>query len=262
MISSARLRALAREDGVTAGLAEENYANSWILSAIYTGPLANQLIFKGGTSLSKLYFPEIWCFSEDLDFTATDPIPDLHEQLATALDETATQSGIGFEITSIHETGDPIEYTQINVQYDAVLDQKNTTDLDITFNEPLAFSTVEHYHSFEEIPQFSLPAYSIEEIFVEKLRSLYQRARARDYYDIYHLLAQETFDDSIIPRALWEKSAAHNVEIDVENGIPDDDIEEVRAYWERALNRLVTEKPPFDIVVQQINAYLGDLAER
>lgn len=224
MISTARVRTLAREDGVTAGRAEKNYVNSWILSAIYTGPLADRLVFKGGTSLSKLYFPEIWRFSEDLDFTATDPIPDLDEQLATALDETVTQSGIGFDVTSVHEAGDPIEYTQINVQYDAVLGQKNTTDLDITFNEPLAFSTV-------------------------------------DYYDIYYLLEQETFDDATIRHSLEEKSMVHNVKIDIENGIPDDDIEEVRAYWERALNRLVQEKPSFDIVVQRINTYLADLAE-
>jgi predicted nucleotidyltransferase component of viral defense system len=65
---------------------------------------------------------------------------------------------------------------------------RKTPLIDITFNESLEFSPVRHRHTFEDLPTVSLHAYSIEEILVEKLRSLYQRARARDYYDIYHLL--------------------------------------------------------------------------
>ncbi|WP_197528283.1 nucleotidyl transferase AbiEii/AbiGii toxin family protein [Haloquadratum walsbyi] len=40
---------------------------------------------------------------------------------------------------------------------------------------------MDHEHAFEDFPTFSLAAYSIEEILVEKLRSLFQRTRARDY---------------------------------------------------------------------------------
>ena len=103
------MRTLARQTGVTAGLAKKNYVNSWILYAIYTSPLADHLVFKGGTVLSKLYFPDIWQFSEDLDFTATDPLPDLKQQLETALDEISDQSGITFEITNFHEAEDVIQ---------------------------------------------------------------------------------------------------------------------------------------------------------
>ena len=152
MISDTRLRMLARETGVTAGLAEKNYVNSWILYAIYTGSVADQLVFKGGTALSKLYFPEIWRFSEDLDFTATAPISELSQRLDTAVADISDQSGISFDITSVHEAGEPVEYVQIKVQYDAVLGQRNTTELDITFNEPLVFPSADHHHSVEDVP--------------------------------------------------------------------------------------------------------------
>src|SRR5699024_7845235 len=109
-----------------------------------TSPLADHLVFKGGTALSKLYFPEIWRFSEDLDFTATEPLPDLAQQLETAVAGIAKQSGITFTVTNIYEAGEPVEYVQIDVQYDAILGQRNTTDLDITFNEALAFPPVQH----------------------------------------------------------------------------------------------------------------------
>jgi predicted nucleotidyltransferase component of viral defense system len=260
MIKDARVRTLARQDSVTAGLAEKNYVNSWILYAIYTGPFDNALMFKGGTALSKLYFPDICRFSEDLDFTATEPLPDVADDIDDALTDIESASGISFELTSVHEAGDPIEYVQIKVQYDAVLGQRNTTDLDITFNEPLAFPIQTHEHSYEDIPTFTVPAYSMEEIFVEKLRSIYQRARARDYYDIYRLLQQETFEDATIATALHDKAQAHDVDLDLANGIPQDDIDAVQAYWDQALDRLVTNHIPFDDVVKTVDTYLQNLA--
>lgn len=262
MITDTRVRTLARQDGVTAGLAEKNYVNSWILYAIYTGPFDDALVFKGGTALSKLYFPEIWRFSEDLDFTATEPLPAVANKLADALTDIEPASGISFELTSVHDAGDPIEYVQIKVQYDAVLGQRNTTDLDITFNEALAFPIQTHEHSYEDIPAFTVPAYSVEEILVEKLRSIYQRARARDYYDIYRLRQQETSDDATIATALRDKAAAHNVNLDLENGIPEDDIDAVQAYWDQALDRLVTDHIPFDDVVGTVDTYLRTLADQ
>jgi len=242
VISDTRVRALARQEGVTAGLAEKHYVNSWVLYAIYTSPIGESVVFKGGTALSKLYFP------------------DVEATLASALADVEAESGIDFEISNVHQAGDPVEYVQIDVQYDAVLGQKNTTALDITFNEPLIFPVVEHAHRFEDVPAVSLRAYSVEEIFVEKLRSLFQRARARDYYDVYRLLEQESFDDAEIVSAVREKAEAHNVALDLANGLPADDVEAVRAYWEQALNRLVTEQLPFDRVVDRIDDYLEQLA--
>lgn len=261
MITEARVRTLARQDGVTAGLAEKNYVNSWILYAIYSSDI-DGLVFKGGTALSKLYFPELWRFSEDLDFTATEEIPDLRTRLETALARIEDRSGIRFEVTSFHEAGNPVESVQVKIQYDAVLGQRNTTDLDITFDEPLAFDAVEHSHSFEDVPEFQLPAYSVEEIFVEKVRSIYQRARARDYYDIYRLLNQYSFETEEIVDALPQKAESQGVELRLNEGIPDEDLDDVEAYWDQALDRLVTEKPEFETVVDRIDSYLQTLSNR
>ncbi|MFB6282962.1 MAG: nucleotidyl transferase AbiEii/AbiGii toxin family protein [Halobacteria archaeon] len=260
MISDARVRALARQEEVTAGLAEKHYVNSWVLYSIYNSPLRDSVVFKGGTALSKLYFPEIWRFSEDLDFTATKQLPNVDEKLESELTNIEATAGITFEISNVHQAGNPIEYTQVDVQYDAVLGQKNTTNLDITFNEPLVFPVADHEHEFEDVPTFSLMAYSTEEIFVEKLRSLFQRARARDYYDVYRLLDQESFDDAEVVNALHQKASVHDVEVNLAQGLPNDDVEAVEHYWKQALNRLVKETLPFDTVVKRIDNYLQHLA--
>jgi predicted nucleotidyltransferase component of viral defense system len=86
------------------------------------------------------------------------------------------------------------------------------------------------------------------------------RVRARDCYDVYRLLEQESFDDPEIAAALREKARAHEVELDLAPRLPDDDVEAVRAYWERTLKRLVTKQLPFETVVERIDTYLHHLA--
>ncbi|WP_211194967.1 nucleotidyl transferase AbiEii/AbiGii toxin family protein [Halorhabdus amylolytica] len=237
----------------------KTYVNSWILYAIYQSTLGEHLVFKGGTALSKLYFPDIWRFSEDLDFTAIAQLSSVETDLEEALSTVEVESGIAFEITNFYTAGEPVEYIQVDIQYEAVLGQKNTTTLDITLDESMYFPAKPHTHGFEDVPEFDLQAYTVEEILVEKLRSLYQRARARDYYDIYRLLDQREFDDSDIADALREKAEEQDVELDLENGVPEEDIEDVRDYWNKALDRLVVEKPEFNNVVKQITDYLTKL---
>lgn len=146
---------------------EKDYVNSWILFAIYNSNLREKLIFKGGTALSKIYFPEIWRFSEDLDLTMpkeidkTEFVKDLRSSLRTV----SERSGINFEIRSTHFTSG---YVQVKIQYKASLSQKNTTRLDITLDEIVLFDLNEKLHSFEDIPEFITRVYSLEEIFVEK----------------------------------------------------------------------------------------------
>lgn len=142
-------------------MGRENYVNFWILHAIYTGPFDDALVFKGGTALSKLYFPDVWRFSEDLDFTATEPLPDMADDIGNALTGIEPASGI-------------------------------------------------------------------------------------------------TFEDATIATALHDKAAAHNVDLDLANGTPEDDIDAVQAYCDQALDRLVTDHIPFDDV-GQIDTYLKEL---
>jgi len=151
LITENRLRTLARKNKVTTGLMEKDYVNSWILYSIFNNEQMNQkLVFKGGTLLHKIYFPEKWRFSEDLDLTAAEDI-DLEkfkENLQHSLSECSSLSGIGFEITSFHSNPG---YIQIKIQYDALLGQKNTTSLDLSLEEKILFETVWKKHSLEDI---------------------------------------------------------------------------------------------------------------
>jgi hypothetical protein len=71
MISEGELRRLAAGRRVDPLILDLDYALGWFLAGLYRNRrLASLLRFKGGTCLSKAYFPN-YRFSEDLDFTAT-----------------------------------------------------------------------------------------------------------------------------------------------------------------------------------------------
>jgi predicted nucleotidyltransferase component of viral defense system len=264
MISDAQLRRLARELDVRLGYAEKNYVNSWILWAIYTSPYGDNLLFKGGTALSKLYFPETWRYSEDLDFGVEGEYHGTEAALQGALEDAARASGVDFEVTKHRELQKaeyPTHYVDIDIQYNAVLGQKNTTSLDVMVDEYIAFNSVTHHHSYEDVPEFELTAYSREEIFAEKLRALYQRSQARDYYDLYRMMTEAHIDDSIILSAFTRKCEHDGLNIDLSDGLPKEKRDELRDGWQNTLPDLVADLPEFDVVYDALEDYIDSLVD-
>ena len=73
------LRRLGKTTGFDLATLEKDYALTWLLSGIYSrdSKIRDSLIFKGGTALRKVYFPE-WRLSEDLDFTVPRKVAPRH----------------------------------------------------------------------------------------------------------------------------------------------------------------------------------------
>jgi predicted nucleotidyltransferase component of viral defense system len=264
MISEAQLRRLARELDVRLGYAEKNYVNSWILWAIYTSPYGDNLLFKGGTALSKLYFPEAWRYSEDLDFGVEGEYHGTEAELQSILEDATIASGIDFEVTKYRELQKEAyltHYVDIDIQYTAVLGHKNTTSLDVMIDEHVAFDSVTHHHSHEDVPEFESTAYSVEEILAEKLRALYQRSQARDYYDLYRMLTEADVDDSGILPAFTRKCEHDGLDIDLRDGLPGEKRDEIRDGWQNTLPDLVTDLPEFSLVYDTLEDYVDSLVD-
>ena len=263
MITEAQLRRLARELDVRLGYAEKNYVNSWILWAIYTSPYGENLLFKGGTALSKLYFPETWRYSEDLDFGVEGTYRGSEAEIKGALEDATRASGIDFEVTKhreLQKTQYPTHYVDIDIQYNAVLGQKNTTSLDVMVDEYIAFASVDYRHSYEDVPEFELASYSLEEIFAEKLRALYQRSQARDYYDLYRMLSEADIDDSQVLPAFTRKCEHDGLDIDLRDGLPSEKEDEIREGWQHTLPDLVADLPDFEPVYAALEDFVESLA--
>lgn len=263
MISQDRLRVLARELDVRQGYAEKNYVNSWLLWGIFTSEYGDNLLFKGGTALSKLYFPQSWRFSEDLDFGVDGQYQGSHDDLRSVLDTVTGRSGIEFTIREHHESRQqsyPPHYVDVSIRYRAVLEQANTTSIDVMVDEHVAFDAVQHTHEYEDVPAFDLQAYSVEEIFAEKLRAIYQRGAAHDYYDLYQLLETESvaIDFAAVRSAFDAKCEHEGLAIYLATGLPTEQRAEIRHQWETTLPDLTGTPPSFDSVWKRLDTAISE----
>ena len=128
-------------------------------------------------------------------------------------------------------------------------------------DEYVAFAPVNHPHSYEDVPEFEVTAYSREEIFAEKLRALYQRSQARDYYDLYRLITEADIDDSVILPAFTRKCEHDGLDIDLRDGLPGKKRNELRDGWQNTLPDLVADLPEFGPVYNTIEDYIDSLLD-
>jgi len=180
------------------------------------------------------------------------------------LEDATRASGIDFAVTKhreLQKEAYPTHYVDIDIQYTAVLGHKNTTSLDVMIDEYVAFDSVDHRHSYQDVPEFEVTAYSLEEIFAEKLRALYQRSQARDYYDLYRMITEADIDDSGILPAFSRKCEHDGLDIDPQDGLPREKRDEIRDGWQQTLPDLVADLPEFDQVYEVLEEYVESLVD-
>jgi predicted nucleotidyltransferase component of viral defense system len=66
------------------------------------------------------------------------------------------------------------------------------------------------------IASFIILVYSLDEIILEKLRSIIQRGKSRDYFDVWMLLNKKKFDKDKIKDLFMKKCKFKNIKPDYE----------------------------------------------
>ena len=140
-------------------------------------------------------------------------------------------------------------------------DKKNTTRIDVSSEEEILFKTILKKHNLEDIPEFDINCYSLDEIFIEKIRSLFQRNRARDYYDVYRMYNEYDHNLDKLTGPLKEKMRLKNVSLNLE--ITEDKRNDLKDYWEWALSKFISnvEFPDFEVVMEDIDELINELKE-
>ena len=203
MIDRLEVRDSASVLGLRPQVVEKDYVLGWVLAGIYQhAALSEKWIFKGGTCLKKCYF-ETYRFSEDLDFTVTDPSHFEQEFLGAVFRE------IGhwlYERTGIEMPQDLLVFDlfknprgtiscQGKLSYRGPIAPRSgglpRIKLDLTADELLVLRPVEPviFHDYSDAPEegIRVRCYAYEEAFAEKVRALGDRARPRDLYDVVNL---------------------------------------------------------------------------
>jgi len=200
MISEIEIREHAREHGVPETTIEKDYALNWILKSL--NQQTDFMVLKGGTGLRKIYF-ENYRFSEDLDFTLQRNIglSELEELIRKAAVAAKKESGINFQDNMKSEEN--INGFQIDIYFRIFRRGGNPLriKLDLTKpeNEKIVLPPVKRhiFHPYSDKCLAIVMVYSIHEIMAEKLRSIFERTRARDLYDVWFISKNIDFEEII-----------------------------------------------------------------
>ena len=207
----------------------------WILGHFLNAMFAfsdvsKNFVFKGGTCLKKNYFQD-YRFSEDLDFTLLDKQFVINELFIKKIIKLAEQnSGAKFHLKHIKPQicKDAPHGYEVTVMFWGAYHKPNQVilpvnrwqtkiKLDISFSEKAILKpekkSIFHIYSDSDIVKSRVSVYPLNEIAAEKLRSLLQRNRPRDIYDLQYLsgiIPETDFKD--ILSLLKQKSESKNID--------------------------------------------------
>jgi predicted nucleotidyltransferase component of viral defense system len=260
MIKPSEIQKLAHRIGVRDTQIEKDYVLSWILWGIANHEhLSQSLVFKGGTVLKKVYFPD-YRYSEDLDFTLVGE--ESNDQLKTwfeeAFESIREEANIPLEITdqNDHEDGGMNFYISYVGPLGGGGAHKNVK-VDISRNEELVFTPEERpaIINYTDLEEYSLLCYPLCEVLVEKLRSTMQRMQPRDYYDIWYLLETHQMDVDHYVHEFREKCESKGIDASSFHQSIEKRIPQYKGRWARSMADQIKDLPPFEQVQRELNRH-------
>jgi uncharacterized protein len=263
MVRPGEIKAIAAKLGLRDTQIEKDYIIGWVLKGISCNEFLNgNLIFKGGTAIRKVYNKD-YRLSEDLDFTLisgsldTSKIKAEFEIICRYVYE---ESRISMEIRDekLHKTGNYNLY----IGYSGPLGgniRKKDIKLDISSdelicNKPQTRKIINKYSDLSE--NYELNCYSIQEIVIEKMRSLMQRSAARDLYDLWYLLENENIEIQDHLQDFRAKAEYKGYNSDLFKVKVKEKIEILRADWSISLDHQMKDIPDFDRVWREFSKHL------
>lgn len=177
-------------------VAEKDYLLAVVSEIIYDSPLRDTLVFKGGTALHHCYLNQMR-FSEDLDFTS--------------LDRT-------IKLEDVKKIFEPYDFLEVKKEYvsaatiklerltfNGPLGQPNSLKVEIDFvqNVILPAKDVEYKNVWKVNTKAKVM--DIREIAAEKIRAASDRARYRDFYDLFQIFKNYKMDLKEIFKLIEQK---------------------------------------------------------
>jgi predicted nucleotidyltransferase component of viral defense system len=265
MIKPGEIQQKANLIGVRDHQIEKDYTLSWILFGISKHEqLSKTIVFKGGTVLKKIYFKN-YRFSEDLDFTllnnnlSNEQIFEWFEEVFEIIRE---ESNIPFKIieNNEHEDGGINFY----ISYIGPLGGQGNNKrvkVDISRSEQLVFEPVmnEVFIDYSDMEAHQLLCYPLEEVLVEKMRSVMQRMQARDFYDIWYLLEIHEMNINLYLTEFEMKCINKNI---IHSNFLKKVLERLPQYkgrWKSSMSEQIKDLPDFDQVEREVQRHFKKL---
>lgn len=152
--------------------------------------------------------------------------------------------GINFYISYIGPLGGQGNNKKVNV--------------DISRSEKLVFKPVMNdvFIGYSDLEEHQLLCYPLEEILVEKMRSVMQRMQARDFYDIWYLLEEYGMDADFYVSEFEAKCKSKDL---IHTDFPKKLYERLPQYkgrWKSSMSEQIKDLPDFDQVAREVQRHL------
>ncbi len=249
MIPEVEFKENARSFNVPISTIERDYAQNWLLAYL------PKMAFKGGTGIRKAYIDN-YRFSDDLDFTLLEKtdFKDLTNKIKEAIQNVKNASGISFldDIKSEEVKNGFV----INVYFRILRSTGNPLKIkmDITKKEneiiikPTLKKNINHLYSDKINGQINV--YTLEEMFAEKVRSLFERTRPRDLYDVWYLNKKMKFDKILFQKKCKHKKVEPNIDELVTRKT------NYEKTWKGSLQHQLPELPSANDVIDEVIEFL------
>lgn len=265
MIRPGEIQNKAREVGVRDQQIEKDYILSWVLQGVAQHePLSTSIVFKGGTVLKKVYFKD-YRFSEDLDFTLLEneiSNEQIFEWFAEVFEYIQDEANIPLEIIddNEHEDGGINFYISYVGPLGGVGANKRVK-VDISRSEVLQFEPIlkNAYLVYSDQEDHQLLCYPLEEVLVEKLRSIMQRMQARDFYDIWYLLEMHDMNVTFYVNEFKAKCESKDIDPKGFHEKLDQRLPQYQGRWQRSMSDQIRDLPDFETVQREVMRNLKKL---
>lgn len=273
---------IAEELKMTAETIDKDWVLGHFLNAMFSfSDIIENFVFKGGTCLKKNYFQD-YRFSEDLDFTLLDKRYIIDDGFFKKIIIRAEQnSGSKFHLKKIKPQvhNDIPQGYEITILFWGAYHKPNQTilptnrwqtkiKLDISFSEKVLLKPEERkiIHSDSGKISSIVPVYPLNEIAAEKLRSLMQRNRPRDIYDLNYLFdIIKTKNYADILSLLKRKSKRKDIECcSFEDFVNSRKYKRNKRAWESSLtyHLPIGQLIDYDIAYLQVSQFVKDILKQ
>lgn len=166
-------------------IAEKDYFLTLVMQTISASSLGEILVFKGGTALIHCYL-EQYRFSEDLDFSSNQiniTLEDIREIFTNVAFLTIKKDYLSEATIKIEK-----------LQYIGPLLQPNSLKVEVDFHQNVLLPPKSMKYNNVWGLDFKVRVMDVREICAEKIRTMSDRARYRDFYDLFLLMEKHPID--------------------------------------------------------------------
>ena len=261
MIDYLQVQRLSLKNNVSPEIIEKDYLIELVLFYFSKSSfLCENMVFRGGTALKKVYFPE-YRFSEDLDFVidSKKEINIYQEIIIQILQKISSDYPIKIDNRSIFER----DRLQLFIIYDIIPDIKGIKELKVDILKDYYIPKHERKRLLFSYPEFKnknliLETYALESVICDKIgRILDVDNEPRDLYDLWYLL-KLNLDIKTIRKEFNNK---YGYEILISNLLREIIKDDYKQNWENRLIYQVFNLPDFDIVIKDLNKLIKNKFE-